>query len=496
MGAMLKDRVSRTQQRIRARKEICYEMVGCFEGPRLRASPLKRQPQPPEVVDTKFFLFTRNNSRTGLQPDLLAYDDEGQSLLNAKFKPKKPIKVIIHGFKGSGKDRGALDITHALLNLEDVNVVVVNWEKGAAGPSYAVAAGNTQLIGRQLGLLLQNMIMLGASAENIHIIGFSLGAHIAGFTGRALLTLKGEKVGRITGLDPASPLFRQVFARSLESLNTDDAHFVDVIHTDGAATWSEGFGLLKPIGHVDYFPNGGQNQPGCVQVRQPLLVSTLEGTTNSSVVCNHVRAWQLFKESLNPAGCTFRAWHCPYGHESFLEGSCFPQKCITDNETGDCGMMGFPAEKSKARGALYLVTKDSSPFCGNQLQAKIYLSEKSETARGYLQLTVLEPKVYSSFQFPTKFQEIRGGIMYSSLSLANHTEDSSEIPEVEAEVSYYTLTQLPNGAPFHPLTIVDFVSVADLNGRIWRYCRKNAQLQQIRGTNVQNAIIHLKSKGC
>ena len=38
-------------------------------------------------------------------------------------------------------------------------------------------------------------------------------------------------------------------------LDTTDAQFVDIIHTEGRFT--------VPIGHVDFFPNGGLVQPGC-----------------------------------------------------------------------------------------------------------------------------------------------------------------------------------------------------------------------------------------
>lgn len=78
-----------------------------------------------------------------------------------------------------------------------------------------------------------------------------------------------------SGLDPASPLFRQMLTASLSSLGSDDAKFVDVVHTDSARIWSEGFGLFNPIGDVDYFPNGGLDQPGCEQVRGSVIVSQI-----------------------------------------------------------------------------------------------------------------------------------------------------------------------------------------------------------------------------
>ena len=38
------------------------------------------------------------------------------------------------------------------------------------------------------------------------------------------------------------------------------------MHTDGTANLLLGFGLMQSIGHVDYFPNGGSDQPNCPQV--------------------------------------------------------------------------------------------------------------------------------------------------------------------------------------------------------------------------------------
>lgn len=78
-----------------------------------------------------------------------------------------------------------------------MNVLVVDWEKGAAD-KYATAVANTELIGRQTAVMLLDLIRAGANPKKIHIIGFSLGAHIAGCAGEMLKT-KGYKIGRITG---------------------------------------------------------------------------------------------------------------------------------------------------------------------------------------------------------------------------------------------------------------------------------------------------------
>nr|CAD7435118.1 unnamed protein product [Timema monikensis] len=139
------------------------------------------------------------------------------------------------------------------LPLEQCNVVCVDWSAGAAVPNYVRAAANARLVGRQVSMLMAG---LGTPLENVHIIGFSLGAHVAGFAGAQL-----KNVSRITGLDPAGPLFESQDPRA--RLDSTDAMFVDVIHSNGENLILGGLGSWQPMGHVDFYPNGGRMQKGC-----------------------------------------------------------------------------------------------------------------------------------------------------------------------------------------------------------------------------------------
>ena len=162
---------------------------------------------------------------------------------------------------------------------EDTNLILLDWTRGA-GTTYSAAVANTELVGRQLALVLLDTIKLGTNPKKIHIIGFSLGAHVAGCASEVLKKRK-ILLGRITGLDPASPFFRNhLFREKSRKLDALDADLVDVIHTDGSKDFADGFGLLKPIGHIDFFPNGGREQPGCSDVKNAVVVSHLNGEKN------------------------------------------------------------------------------------------------------------------------------------------------------------------------------------------------------------------------
>ena len=79
---------------------------------------------------------------------------------------------------------------------ENCNVICVDWANGATDPNYVRAAVNTRLVGAQLALLIESLSRHFKTNINslTHIVGFSLGAHVAGFAGTQL-----KNLSRITG---------------------------------------------------------------------------------------------------------------------------------------------------------------------------------------------------------------------------------------------------------------------------------------------------------
>ncbi|XP_054928640.1 inactive pancreatic lipase-related protein 1-like isoform X2 [Dermacentor andersoni] len=235
---------------------VCYARLGCFN-PGNRMALKIGGPASPRELGTKFRFYKDRRSR-GVDAELLLR--AMRIGINQWDLGGKPLVVIIHGFMQHGGVPWVTNLKNALLDEVNANVVTVNWWKGAKFPNYGAAAANTAMVGAQLSLLLQDILKSSLlRASHVHLVGFSLGAHVAGFCGRHFRNITGHSLGRITGLDPAGPLFEGTNV----SLSRADADFVDVIHTNAGPISELKFGIQDPLGHVDFYPNGGSKQPKC-----------------------------------------------------------------------------------------------------------------------------------------------------------------------------------------------------------------------------------------
>ncbi|XP_070642596.1 lipase member I isoform X2 [Bos indicus] len=198
-------------------------------------------------MEISLMLYTRKN------PTCAESLFEKNDSLNINFNTSKKAVWLIHGYRPLGSTPSWLqNFVRILLNQDDMNIIVVDWNRGATTFLYVRAVKNTRKVAVSLSRYIQNLLKHGASLDNFHFIGVSLGAHISGFVGKIFH----GRVGRITGLDPAGPQFSG--KPSTGRLDYTDADFVDVIHTD-----TNGLGIKQPLGHIDFYPNGGKKQPGC-----------------------------------------------------------------------------------------------------------------------------------------------------------------------------------------------------------------------------------------
>ncbi|XP_019871268.1 pancreatic triacylglycerol lipase [Aethina tumida] len=284
--------------------------------------------------DVRFVLYNRRHRTSGVPVE--PYNEAGAAS-RAGLDVNASTVVFIHGFTEPSPGESGTAIVDAYLSRpEPYNVILVDWSDLGAFPWYRTAVQNVKLVGTLLKEFIETFHSSGElNVGTLHVVGFSLGCHIASHAGKQL---KGVKLPRITALDPAFPEF------SLEDpskrLTQSDAEYIDVIHTDGGV-----LGFPLAIGHADFYPNGGRAlQPGC----QPSYLVQLR-LIDQVLACSHVRAWRLYAESVrNPTA--FPATRC----KSWRGTS---RQC---NFTQDA-FMGFGCNKT-TRGQYYLLTKHKSPY--------------------------------------------------------------------------------------------------------------------------------------
>lgn len=380
----------------------CYDELGCLNITRswfhLINRPLNVFPLPRYVINTRFILYTRANPREGA----IIRANEDNDVLSKAFDPQRKTKVIIHGFIDTILASWVRDMKDELLKRDYVNVILVDWAGGSL-PLYTQAVANIRLVALELTYLLKHLINNhGLEPKDVHLIGHSLGAHLAGYTGASI-----PNIGRITGLDPAEPYFQGLPEHV--RLDPSDAKLVDVIHTDGKGILLLGYGMSQPCGHFDFYPNNGKEQPGCDISQTPLIPLTLikQGLEEASrvlVACNHIRAIKLFTDSIgNP--CPYIAHQCA-SFTDFMNGRCF----ICKPGSMNCAVMGYHLDsyinfkteaninmaKSMAMsGKYFLTTGKSYPYCHRMYRISIELAKPSMAEKwviGSLKAQVLGPK--------------------------------------------------------------------------------------------------------
>ncbi|XP_063971896.1 pancreatic triacylglycerol lipase-like [Diachasmimorpha longicaudata] len=240
----------------------------------------------------KLELHTRNAAKTIIAENGLV------NIRGSDFRAMRNTVLIAHGFREDSSTEWIPPLIDSYLKYKDVNVIVVNWSVFTLTADYYASTDGVAKCAQQVVELLseiahdfKNITSFGP----LHLIGFSLGAQVMGNIAKRLNKYENAwNIERITGLDPADPCFQDSSTR----LNASDAPFVDIIHTNGDQRFDVVFGTSIPIGHLDFYVNGGEIQPDCPNDISwyDRLIDQESGVFTAA--CSHTKAPRYFIQSL------------------------------------------------------------------------------------------------------------------------------------------------------------------------------------------------------
>ncbi|XP_037040913.1 phospholipase A1-like [Bradysia coprophila] len=275
-------------------------------------------------TDIVFRLFTRQNPTAAQTVPL----NNNAVLNNSNYNPALQTRFHIHGWNGGGAATGAA-IRNAWINAINCNVFTVDWGAGAQTPNYVLARNRVNAVGAVIASYIDWLNQArGQSFAAVSIAGHSLGAHCAGAAGKR--TARG-RVQSIVSLDPAGPLFTVG-----DSANR--VHFTDAVHVENIVTDAGNLGFAQPVGHANFYPNWGVNQPGCA------------GST-----CSHSRVNDFFQHSIN-MGNVFGATRC----RDFADIT--NRNCVSSGAGRRMGGEPVIDGTSASLSVFFLTTGASAPF--------------------------------------------------------------------------------------------------------------------------------------
>ncbi|CAK9799555.1 Pancreatic lipase-related protein 2 [Anthophora quadrimaculata] len=285
-------------------------------------------------TDTIFLrLYNKNNS-------FFDINIQHAEQLIPQLKSNEQLVLYIHGFKENADYEGPRIISKAYLEKTDHNVLAVDYRE-IADMSYLSSVALVGDVGKAIATALDTIVLSDVNATKVHIIGHSLGSQVAGSAARQTKF----NVSRITGLDPAGPLFYLLNTH----LSAADAQFVDIIHTDMGI-----YGLAMATGHVDFYVNGGfRPQPGC---------STFASIMSDLDLCSHHRSYKFYAESII--------------NDDFLGVKCTNKLLIFRGicNQNEVAAMGYKTP-SNTRGNYYLKTDAVSPYGQGLNGIQSYISD-------------------------------------------------------------------------------------------------------------------------
>ncbi|KAI1293039.1 Pancreatic lipase-related protein 2 [Halotydeus destructor] len=280
---------------------------------------LQKPPVMPDKLNTKFYLYTHNDTF-----EELSYMNEASFEKVALVAEFDVVYIVVHDYneKDIRKHPDYVELKSRLFSsvTNPMGVLFVDWTRGASNEKQAKS--NTMIVGREVGLISYYLEKYNIiSGDYLEAVGLGMGAQVLHFAGRwyteimrnatddhtAVRTLGLKKWWRIVALDPWGPDFegyRDDIHVTDPHINRFDAAKVDVIHTasicddvDGRhSELYENLGMSVSTGTYDFYPNGGILQPACVKPKK--IFGLFDGEPKLDKLCNHRMALKYYIASI------------------------------------------------------------------------------------------------------------------------------------------------------------------------------------------------------
>ncbi|XP_031628396.1 hepatic triacylglycerol lipase-like [Contarinia nasturtii] len=301
--------------------EVVYSTINSFCSAALSTESVKPR-STPNITNMYYVLKVGDRNIT------VPLNKPQQLWLKKEFNIRFPLVLLITGWTTNvNESNSALDAIYSAYRCRgNVNFVAVD-TAGFVDTLYTWSAFNTEEIGKVISESLEYLVRT-YPVQKIHLIGHSLGAHIAGSAGRNFYYKTGKLIPRITALDAANPCFNS--GENLTGIQRGDAEFVVAIHSNNG-----GLGKKDPYGDADFYPNGVQPlPPGCY-----------------SMSCAHQRAPEYYAESVYPGN-----------ENNFMAVKCGSLSSLISNFCpGNPVPMGY-ATPQNLKGNYFLKTNEVSPY--------------------------------------------------------------------------------------------------------------------------------------
>lgn len=235
------------------------------------------------------------------------------------FDTTKKYIILTHGWVDGFQIDWYNKTIQEFTSHDDTIIIAVGYEEAMNCKLYVGSVLLLDALAEQVSSLVLYMRSIGVPMSNIEFVGHSLGAHIAGITGKKVYSESGYKIRRIFALDPAAPLIPPLKLNANQRLTKNDAERVVVIHTSL-------LGSQAVLGHVDFYPNGGTSQGEC----------------GKQYISNHLASALYFFCSINDI-CFNVGYQCE-NYNKFKAGQCY---------SNPNALMGYHVSDS-AEGVYYL----------------------------------------------------------------------------------------------------------------------------------------------